>query len=161
AGRIQAVLSHEMAHVRRCDWLMQMFAEIFRAIYLFNPLAWIVCARLCRESEQACDDIVLSHGISAVDYARHLLDIASRIHVRHTAWSHAVLMARQSTLKRRFAAIHSPSTNRDTVSRTTLAACALVVVAVIVPSAAIRGSERLTVLPVSLNLSELPLSLIP
>jgi beta-lactamase regulating signal transducer with metallopeptidase domain len=51
--RVRVVLSHELAHIRRHDWLVQMGAEALRTILWFNPLAWMVCTRLRRESEQA------------------------------------------------------------------------------------------------------------
>ena len=39
--RVRTVLLHELAHVRRGDWLVQVFAESVRAIFWFNPLFWI------------------------------------------------------------------------------------------------------------------------
>ena len=57
--RVHVVLCHELAHIRRHDWLVQVGAEMLRALLWFNPLAWMVCTRLRRESEQACDDEVL------------------------------------------------------------------------------------------------------
>src|SRR5262249_31767813 len=44
--RIHAVLCHEFAHVRRCDWVVQMMAELVRSVYWFNPLLWVACRRL-------------------------------------------------------------------------------------------------------------------
>ena len=63
--RVHVVLSHELAHIRRHDWLVQIGAETVRAVLWFNPLVWMVCARLRRESEQACDDEVLGTGVGA------------------------------------------------------------------------------------------------
>src|SRR5262249_632232 len=40
-SRIRMVLCHELAHVRRCDWPVQLLAELARAAYWFNPLVWI------------------------------------------------------------------------------------------------------------------------
>ena len=70
------VLRHELAHVRRHDWIVQLLAEAARAVCWFNPLMWLACARLRREGEQACDDIVLAGGVEAPAYATHLLDLA-------------------------------------------------------------------------------------
>lgn len=76
--RIRSILSHELAHVRRHDWLVQMAAEVLRAIYWFNPLLWLACTRLRRDSEHACDDAALNLGIAPSEYAGHLLDQPSR-----------------------------------------------------------------------------------
>src|SRR5262249_37173334 len=74
--RIDVVLRHELAHVRRHDWLLQIVAELMRVVYWFNPLMWIACTRLRCESEQACDDTVLSSGVAGSEYAAHLLELA-------------------------------------------------------------------------------------
>ena len=74
--RLRAVLSHELAHVRRGDWATQLAAELLRAVQWFNPVAWMVCRRLRRESEHACDDAVLNAGVAGPAYATHLLELA-------------------------------------------------------------------------------------
>src|SRR6185436_12274721 len=54
--RIRVVLTHELAHIRRHDWVVQILAELVRCTYWFNPLMWWVCSRLRQEGERACDD---------------------------------------------------------------------------------------------------------
>ena len=63
--RARAVLAHELAHVRRGDWAVQLAADTLRAVFWFNPLSWIVARRLRDESERACDDAVLDTGMAA------------------------------------------------------------------------------------------------
>ena len=46
------------------------------AIYWFQPLMWMACRQLRRESEHACDDAVLGTGVAPDAYAGHLLQIA-------------------------------------------------------------------------------------
>jgi TonB family protein len=75
-ARMRAVLLHESAHVRRRDCLAKHVAQAARALVWWNPLAWILAARLGREQELACDDAVLSAGVSADAYANVLLDVA-------------------------------------------------------------------------------------
>jgi len=57
--RVRAVLAHELAHVQRFDWPVQLAAEALCAAFWFNPLAWLAARRLREEGERACDDVVL------------------------------------------------------------------------------------------------------
>jgi TonB family protein len=110
--RIRVVLSHELAHVRRGDWLVQIVAEALRAIYWFNPLVWMACRRLRQNSEQACDDAVLSLGIDAADYATHLVDLARVFNERRRVWLRAPSVARPSSLEGRIRAMLNAGLNR-------------------------------------------------
>jgi beta-lactamase regulating signal transducer with metallopeptidase domain len=74
--RAAAVLRHEMAHVRRHDWLTQLLATMARAIVWWHPLVWLLTNRLRRESEYACDAHVVSDGLSPHRYAMHLVELA-------------------------------------------------------------------------------------
>ncbi len=75
-ARLRAVLLHEAAHVRRRDCLAKYLAQGSRALLWWNPLAWMVAARLNHEQELACDDAVLAAGVPADAYATVLLDVA-------------------------------------------------------------------------------------
>jgi TonB family protein len=134
------VLCHELAHIRRFDWPVQTAAEIVRGALWFNPLAWIACSLLRRDSEQACDDIVLQRGVAPHDYAAHLVDIvrACRPSVR-TALP-VLRMARPSTLERRIADMLNPRIDRQFSAHTASIACALLL-AVTIPTAVLRAAQ--------------------
>jgi beta-lactamase regulating signal transducer with metallopeptidase domain len=51
--RRRIVISHELAHIARGDWFLQICAEVARGFYWFHPLAWIATRRLRQESERA------------------------------------------------------------------------------------------------------------
>ncbi len=102
---IEIVLAHELAHIVRRDWVLQIGAEVLRAVYWFNPLIWMVCRRLRYEAEQACDDAVLRRGVDAADYAAHLLAVARHVQANGRAWASAPAVASPSTLERRIAVI--------------------------------------------------------
>jgi formylglycine-generating enzyme required for sulfatase activity/Zn-dependent protease with chaperone function len=156
--RIHVVLAHELAHIHRNDWLIQVVGELFRAIYWFNPLAWIVCARLHRESENACDDLVLCGGVAGTDYAGHLLELANLLHSRRFNWTPVVPMARAANLQRRFVAILNPAINRRRLSRFAAVFSAAAVAGVAVTGNAVRAGEKNTALPFAVpSLSELHL----
>ena len=112
---IRVVVCHELAHVRRNDWAVQIAADIVRRVYWFQPLMWIACRMLRRESEQACDDVVLGTGVAAPTYASHLLQLA-RAGRSTYGWVAAVPMARPSTLERRIAAMLNSARNRRALS---------------------------------------------
>jgi beta-lactamase regulating signal transducer with metallopeptidase domain len=99
--RLSVVLVHELTHVRRADWLVQLLGQAFRAVWWFNPLAWIALRRLREESERACDDAVLRRGTPALDYATHLLEIAKVAAASRFAASPTPAMVRAPGLERR------------------------------------------------------------
>ena len=137
--RVHAVLCHELAHVQRADWLVQIAAHIVVAALWFNPLAWLVCRQLRRDSEQACDNAVLDRGIRAPDYANHLVALAR--HGRAASMLPALPMARPSAFERRIAAMLNPRLDRRPMSRRTVAAFAVVVAAVTLATAAVRAVQ--------------------
>ncbi|MDB5388686.1 MAG: antirepressor regulating drug resistance protein, partial [Planctomycetaceae bacterium] len=66
---LRAVLLHELAHLRRRDPLTMVIGQFARAVYWFNPLAWLAVSRMRIERERACDDDVLRSGMKPSDYA--------------------------------------------------------------------------------------------
>jgi TonB family protein len=127
--RMRVVLDHELAHIARHDWVMQVAAEFLRCVYWFNPLVWVACRRLRQESEQACDDRVLGMGHAGPAYAAHLLELARAFRSSDRVWIPAAAIARPSSLERRVAAMLTSNVNRQPVSpRTALAAVFLFLV---------------------------------
>jgi TonB family protein len=139
--RVGVVLRHELEHVQRLDWVVQTAAELVRTIYWFNPLVWIACAQLRRDSEQACDDAVLGGGVPAHAYAAHLLELARICRGPRVAWSSAMLMARPSTFERRISAMLNPDLDRQRLTRRTLIATAAGLLAITLPVAAYHAEQ--------------------
>jgi beta-lactamase regulating signal transducer with metallopeptidase domain/protocatechuate 3,4-dioxygenase beta subunit len=140
--RIRVVLGHELAHVRRRDWPVQLAAEVFRAVFWFNPLVWMIRRRLRQESEHACDDAVLNRGVPAPEYAAHLLELARSLGNATPAWAPALLMARPSTLEQRFEAMLNPRLNRGRVSCFYLVLTFGAFLCVALPLAALRAAPQ-------------------
>ena len=70
-----AVIAHELAHIRRFDWLGLVAARVVTALFWFNPLAWLIARELARESELAADADALGR-VDRYDYAEALLVVA-------------------------------------------------------------------------------------
>jgi len=136
--RCRIVLSHELAHIARHDWLLQICAEVTRCFYWFHPLVWLASARLRQESKRASDDAVLRSGIAPSHYASQLLDLARTLENSGRLWSTALAIARPSNLERRFAAMLNPSINRRTLSARTRFLVPFLALTFLLPLAALR-----------------------
>lgn len=78
ADQASAVLAHELAHIRRGDWLFLALSKAAVALFWFNPLVWIVARELERLSELAVDEAVV-RSVDRETYARTLVGLAARI----------------------------------------------------------------------------------
>jgi len=103
--RLRSVLLHELAHVKRHDYMTQLLARLAGTLHWFNPLVWVAIHRMRIERELACDDQVLRTGSKASDYASHLLEIARAANGRTFASFGGVAMARRSRLSDRLLAV--------------------------------------------------------
>lgn len=74
-AQMQALLAHEMCHVRRHDNLTAALHKCVEAIFWFHPLVWWVGANLLREREAACDEMVIEEGYEQVVYAESILNV--------------------------------------------------------------------------------------
>ena len=114
--RRRAVLLHELAHVRRHDLVGHTLGRLACAVYWFHPLVWTAAKQLRSESERACDDLALSCGARATDYAEHLLDIVTSVR-RDATPSVALAMARRKEFEGRMLAILDPELRHGSPSR--------------------------------------------
>ncbi|MCB7129432.1 MAG: M56 family metallopeptidase [Candidatus Brocadiales bacterium] len=77
---VKAILYHELAHILRRDGWVSLLQAAALVIHPFNPLVWLMNARLSRYREQLCDDFALKHtGVAPRDYGNMLLDQLSQV----------------------------------------------------------------------------------
>ncbi len=74
-AHLEAVIAHELCHVRRCDNLTAAIHMLVEAAFWFHPLLWWLGARLIDERERACDEEVLQRGSERHLYAESILKI--------------------------------------------------------------------------------------
>jgi uncharacterized protein (TIGR03435 family) len=74
-AHMEAILAHEVWHVRRRDNLAAAIHMFVEAIFWFHPLVWWLGARLVEERECACDEEVLELGSNRQAYAESILKI--------------------------------------------------------------------------------------
>jgi TonB family protein len=157
AERRRTVLLHELAHVERRDVLAQLFASVVTALWWFQPLCWTSRWSLRRESERACDALVLAAGVRGSDYAAELLKIAQEFRTRQQ-WSAAALtMARRGELEERLLAILDPQPH-VTALRMPFAAISILTFLTITASAVTLLPRQQTDLPGGLPMKRTLLS---
>ena len=110
-------LLHELAHVRRLDYLTTQIASLACAVHWYNPLVWFAAAQARKLQEQACDDDVLNDGGTPSDYAQFLVGIAGGARRLSPAFPAAIGMVQRSQLHGRVTAILDVSKTRLPLSR--------------------------------------------
>ena len=102
SAKLQAVLAHEEAHVRRADWAIGVMARINCCVFWFHPLAWWLKRELALLAEYACDDLALAQMGDRRQYARALLEIAYAMKSAHgRLLGDAVPMAKETNVEKR------------------------------------------------------------
>jgi BlaR1 peptidase M56 len=130
----RAVLRHELAHIARHDCLTQTAAATACAMYWIHPGAWWLARRLRAERELACDDLVLSTGTNAHDYADHLLELAYTLRGYVTP-ALAAGMAAPGQIEVRLLALLDRARNRSAPTRRVRFVALAIFVAVLLPLA--------------------------
>ncbi len=72
---LQAVLAHELCHVRYRDNLTAALHMCVETLFWFHPVVWWIGAKLVEERERACDESVLDRGGEPSDYAEGIVKV--------------------------------------------------------------------------------------
>lgn len=131
--RRRYILSHELAHVKRWDGLVEILVLVTTSIYWLNPLVWLAAKQLRIERERDCDDVVLNAGAKPSDYAMFLMDIAAELGTPpRPAWQLSTI-SQGSNLKDRIMCILDPKINRKRGARATVIISCFLILSLILP----------------------------
>jgi GWxTD domain-containing protein len=70
--QIEAIFAHELAHIRRHDYLVSVFQSIVEAVLFYHPAVWWVSKQVRREREDSCDDLAVRISGDSLAYAKAL-----------------------------------------------------------------------------------------
>ncbi len=73
ADQLEAVLAHELAHIRRADYLWNILQTMIETLFFFHPAVWWVGSNLRQQRELCCDDIAIASCVDPLTYATALL----------------------------------------------------------------------------------------
>jgi uncharacterized protein (TIGR03435 family) len=77
AEYLDVLLLHELAHIRRHDYLVNMLQSVAEALLFYHPAVWWVSGHIRAERELCCDDVAVSISGNALTYARALVHLES------------------------------------------------------------------------------------
>jgi len=117
--QLEAVLAHELAHVRRWDHLAILLQTTIETLLYFHPAVWWISRRVCEERENCCDDLALLVTADRVLYARSL-ERLELLRQQADAPHWPVLAATGSSLLERIRRIVGAPRRRSVASRAAL-----------------------------------------
>ena len=90
---IYAVLAHEMAHIRREDFIVNLVQTLLCNIFFFHPGVWWMSNRIDEEREHCCDDLAVAATGPATSYAKTLINVSKIQLNRHGNTSLAMALS--------------------------------------------------------------------
>lgn len=75
-NQVEALLLHELAHIRRHDFLINLLVGVLETLLFYHPAIWWLTARLRELREECCDDLVVAQGTPHIAYVESLLAIS-------------------------------------------------------------------------------------
>jgi uncharacterized protein (TIGR03435 family) len=131
-SQLEAILAHELAHIRRHDYLVNLLQTAVETVLFYHPAVWWVGKQMRIEREHCCDDIAVAVCGDAVEYASALAELEQ---LRSVVPEPALAATGGELLGRiRRLVNHQPSEDRASRSLGTIAAAALVLLIAIAPS---------------------------
>ena len=82
---IEALLAHELGHIRRHDYLVNILQSLAEALLFYHPAVWWVSKHIRNEREHCCDHIAVEINGDALTYVRALAGMESARHARFNA----------------------------------------------------------------------------
>ncbi len=82
AAQLEAVLLHELAHIKRNDYFWNLLLSVSETMLFFNPFALLLIGIARRERENSCDDHVMNYQQNAAVYAEALLNV-EKARIKH------------------------------------------------------------------------------
>lgn len=75
-AQVEAVLAHELAHLHRFDYWLNLLQSVVEAIYCYHPAIWWISAQVRESREHCCDDWAVQACGDSLLYARTLMEVA-------------------------------------------------------------------------------------
>lgn len=112
----KCALAHELAHIKRADWLRLLIGHIACILFWALPFSWMFAKQQSYDAERAADDLVLTHGERASFYADQLLQLVQNNQNQKQELA-SIALLQPTAIFDRIKAIIDVRQNREVVSR--------------------------------------------
>lgn len=75
AQEVEAILAHELAHIMRNDYIINLLVSCIESLYYFHPAMWWLTAQIRAEREHCCDDLAIRATGQPIQYAQSLVAV--------------------------------------------------------------------------------------
>jgi len=73
--QLEIVLAHELAHIKRADYLLNILQSIIEVFFFFNPAVWLISNQIRKEREYLCDDLAIMSCGNSTNLANALITL--------------------------------------------------------------------------------------
>lgn len=120
-NEIEAVIAHELAHLKRHDYLLNIIQSVIEAVFFFHPAVWLISKIIRNEREHSCDDLAVQSTGDKLNYIKALA--AAQEISMSTAPNYAVAFSNnKSGLLNRVKRIKNQNTMKNNVTEGFVAA---------------------------------------
>ena len=92
--QLEVILLHELSHIKRNDYLINIFQSLMEIIFFYHPAVWWISGLIRKVREEACDDQVIASGKDPFLYAQTLLN--TKKHIFNNSKTHLAMNATNS-----------------------------------------------------------------
>jgi beta-lactamase regulating signal transducer with metallopeptidase domain len=123
ADQLEALLAHELAHIRRCDSLVNILQTVIETLGFYHPAVWWVSHRIRIERENCCDDLAVTICGDRLRYARALTSMEeirsgrSEFAVAASGGNLHIILFQEAVEKLAAAIAHADKTDTDLLVR--------------------------------------------
>lgn len=75
---IEAIIAHELAHIKRHDYLFNILQSLIEILFFYHPAVWIISSRVRNERENSCDNIAIALTGDKITFAKALFAISQK-----------------------------------------------------------------------------------
>lgn len=112
---VEAILWHELAHIKRHDYLFNLIQSLLETLFFYHPILWLLSKEIREVREECCDDLVLKKGVKPMVYAESLLHLARLINAQNNQFvmsTNSLNSAISTRIKRLFSPTSTPTRHK-------------------------------------------------
>jgi bla regulator protein BlaR1 len=152
--QVEVLLAHELAHVRRRDYVFNFIQSAISVPFFYNPFVWWLSSQIRQERENCCDDVAISICGDALLYARALTTLEEHL----SPTSQLAAAANGGLLVKRVKRILIPQTAASGLSRNLAAVVGIALMVCLAQASLAMGSTAASLLAISLQFERPPAS---